>query len=223
MHASSVITFPPFCDSCTYDYVEVRDGLGDTMTSAPLLGKFCGGEHPDTIKSSANSLVIKMRSDHGVTGTGFKINYKIGIFANSSSFFWSLNISVTFVDKDRPIQSTIVLYVVHVSTSLRVMYSTSPSVVCSSATCGGTYSGSEGVLQTPNFPALYANDLSCDWFIRAPTGHYLTFTFPVFSTEGNSDCLQGDYVQIRDYNETGESFRGFLVIFISHEGLSISL
>ena len=73
------------------------------------------------------------------------------------------------------------------------------------ATCGGTYSGNAGSLLTPDFPNPYANNLDCEWFIRAPTGHFLTFNFPVFSTESAHDCKQADYVEIRDYNPAGKT------------------
>ena len=42
--------------SCSYDYLEIRDGLSDTST---LLDKLCGSEIPAPIQSSQNQLWMK--------------------------------------------------------------------------------------------------------------------------------------------------------------------
>lgn len=59
-------------DSCTYDYVEVRDGGSE---SSPLLGRFCGYDKPDDIKSSSNRLWLKFVSDGSVNKAGFAANF----------------------------------------------------------------------------------------------------------------------------------------------------
>uniref|UniRef100_A0A8C5HBT0 Metalloendopeptidase n=1 Tax=Gouania willdenowi TaxID=441366 RepID=A0A8C5HBT0_GOUWI len=61
-------------DSCAYDYVEVRDGSSE---SSPLLGRFCGYEKPDGIKSSSNQLWLKFVSDGSVNKAGFSANFFI--------------------------------------------------------------------------------------------------------------------------------------------------
>lgn len=59
-------------DSCAYDYLEVRDGLSE---SSPLLGRFCGYEKPDDIKTSSNHLWMKFVSDGSVNKAGFAANF----------------------------------------------------------------------------------------------------------------------------------------------------
>lgn len=59
-------------DSCTYDYVEVRDGASE---SSPLLGRFCGYDKPDDIKSTSNQLWLKFASDGSVNKAGFAANF----------------------------------------------------------------------------------------------------------------------------------------------------
>lgn len=59
-------------DSCAYDYVEVRDGSSET---SPLLGRFCGYDKPDDIKSSSNQLWLKFVSDGSVNKAGFAANF----------------------------------------------------------------------------------------------------------------------------------------------------
>ena len=72
-----------------------------------------------------------------------------------------------------------------------------------SATCGGTISGSQGSIMSPNYPANYENSQSCEWYIRAPTGHYLTFTFEALQLEAAQVGSCVDNVDIRD-NYTGK-------------------
>lgn len=59
-------------DNCAYDYLEVRDGNSE---SSPLLGRFCGYDKPDDIKSSSNQLWMKFVSDGSVNKAGFAANF----------------------------------------------------------------------------------------------------------------------------------------------------
>lgn len=67
-------TFPQIerHDSCAYDYLEVRDGNSET---SPLLGRFCGYDKPDDIKTSSNQLWMKFVSDGSVNKAGFAANF----------------------------------------------------------------------------------------------------------------------------------------------------
>lgn len=71
------------------------------------------------------------------------------------------------------------------------------------ATCGGSYFGSSGTFSSPNYPANYDNNLNCTWVVQGPVGHFLTFTFVGFQLPTADNCSLGDYVEIRDINETG--------------------
>lgn len=59
-------------DSCAYDYLEVRDGNNE---NSPLLGRFCGYDKPDDIKTSSNQLWMKFVSDGSVNKAGFAANF----------------------------------------------------------------------------------------------------------------------------------------------------
>ncbi|MCJ8728547.1 hypothetical protein PDJAM_G00005700 [Pangasius djambal] len=61
-------------NGCEFDYVEVRDGPGET---APLFGKYCGTTLPAPILSSANALWIRFKSDSSVSRAGFRAVYDI--------------------------------------------------------------------------------------------------------------------------------------------------
>ncbi|KAL3836256.1 hypothetical protein ACJMK2_021695 [Sinanodonta woodiana] len=72
------------------------------------------------------------------------------------------------------------------------------------ATCGGHYVGQRGVITSPNYPSNYDNNADCIWTVSGPTGHYLTFTFTTFNLEAAVNCTSADYLEIRDYNATGD-------------------
>eukprot|EP00062_Callorhinchus_milii_P025872 gi/632987335/ref/XP_007910735.1/ PREDICTED: bone morphogenetic protein 1-like [Callorhinchus milii] len=59
-------------DSCAYDFLEIRDGTGP---DSPLIGRFCGYEKPDDIKSSSNHLWLRFMSDGSINKAGFAANY----------------------------------------------------------------------------------------------------------------------------------------------------
>lgn len=59
-------------DRCAYDYVEVRDGSSE---DDPLLGRFCGNQNPQDVKSSSNQLWMKFVSDGSVNKGGFAATF----------------------------------------------------------------------------------------------------------------------------------------------------
>lgn len=59
-------------DNCAYDYLEVRDG---TNESSPLIGRFCGYDKPEDIRSTSNTLWMKFVSDGTVNKAGFAANF----------------------------------------------------------------------------------------------------------------------------------------------------
>ncbi|KAM8810851.1 cubilin [Eudromia elegans] len=58
---------------CNFDYLAVFDG---NSSSAKLLGKFCGNQIPQPIRSSGNSMYVKLRTDSSLQGGGFLAKYK---------------------------------------------------------------------------------------------------------------------------------------------------
>lgn len=74
-----------------------------------------------------------------------------------------------------------------------------------SGTCGGTYIGQKGVIQSPGFPqSNYPDSSSCEWYLEGPTGHYLTLSYGNFSLQPSSEC-SADFVEIREYNASGKN------------------
>eukprot|EP00795_Rhopilema_esculentum_P014104 gene14104-5092_t len=58
--------------TCQYDYLEIRDGGSSSST---LLQKLCGQNVPAPVKSSGNSLYLRMRTDQNTALQGFNLTY----------------------------------------------------------------------------------------------------------------------------------------------------
>ncbi|XP_021504160.1 cubilin isoform X2 [Meriones unguiculatus] len=58
--------------SCSLDYLAVYDG---PSTSSHLVDKLCGDTIPAPIRSSTDSVLLKLRTDEGQQGRGFEIKY----------------------------------------------------------------------------------------------------------------------------------------------------
>ncbi|XP_077015414.1 cubilin-like [Tamandua tetradactyla] len=59
--------------NCSLDYLAVFDG---PSTSSPLLAQLCGDEKPPPLRSSGDSLTLKLRTDAGQQGGGFLASYR---------------------------------------------------------------------------------------------------------------------------------------------------
>uniref|UniRef100_A0A8C3CRJ2 Cubilin n=1 Tax=Cairina moschata TaxID=8855 RepID=A0A8C3CRJ2_CAIMO len=58
---------------CNFDYLAIYDG---NSSNAKQLGKFCGTRIPQLIRSSGDSVYIKLRTDSSLRGGGFLAKYK---------------------------------------------------------------------------------------------------------------------------------------------------
>ncbi|KAM9307657.1 cubilin [Gastrophryne carolinensis] len=71
------------------------------------------------------------------------------------------------------------------------------------ASCGGTLFGQSGVIQSPGHPSKnYSDSFSCNWSFNGPTGHYLNISFESLDLQSSPNC-SNDYIEIREYNESG--------------------
>lgn len=60
--------------SCSYDYVELRNGFNPYYSR--IIGRYCGTTIPSPKYSSSNKMLVKFNSDYHRSGTGFKANWK---------------------------------------------------------------------------------------------------------------------------------------------------
>ncbi|CAG5895667.1 unnamed protein product [Menidia menidia] len=74
-----------------------------------------------------------------------------------------------------------------------ITYTTSPS----DPGCGGTFTDSEGIIISPNWPNNYAHNRQCIYLIRLPAGEKVALNFTDMDLESHSNCAF-DFVEVRD-------------------------
>ncbi|XP_033951392.1 bone morphogenetic protein 1-like isoform X1 [Pseudochaenichthys georgianus] len=157
-------------DSCAYDFVEVRDGGSD---SSPLLGRFCGYDKPDDMKSSSNQLWLKFVSDGSVNKAGF-----------AGNFFKEMD------ECSRPDHGHCEQRCLNTLGSYRCACDPGYELAadrrsCETAACGGFITKLNGSLTTPGWPKEYPPNKNCVWQLVAPIQYRITLVFDVFEAEGN--------------------------------------
>ncbi|XP_019738365.1 bone morphogenetic protein 1-like isoform X5 [Hippocampus comes] len=179
-------------DSCAYDYVEVRDG---GSARSPLLGRFCGCDKPDNIKSSTNQLWLKFASDVSVNKAGF-----------SATFFKEMD------ECSQPDNGGCEQHCLNTLGSYRCACDPGYELAadrssCETAACGGFLTEMNGSLTTPGWPKEYPPNKNCVWQLVAPVQYRITLVFDVFETEGNDVCKY-DYVEVRSGASANSELHG---------------
>ncbi|XP_057177472.1 bone morphogenetic protein 1b isoform X1 [Triplophysa rosa] len=179
-------------DNCAYDYLDVRDGDSE---SSPLLGRFCGYEKPDDIKSSSNQLWIKFVSDGSVNKAGF-----------SANFFKEID------ECSRPDNGFCEQRCVNTLGSFYCAcepgFELSPDRrSCTAAACGGFMTNLNGSFTSPGWPQEYPPNKNCVWQLIAPTQYRITLLLEAFEIEGNDVCKY-DYVEVRSGLSTDSKLHG---------------
>ncbi|KAJ7394693.1 Mannan-binding lectin serine protease 1 [Desmophyllum pertusum] len=77
----------------------------------------------------------------------------------------------------------------------------------SDSSCGGNLHGLFGVIQSPNFPDTYPNNLHCEWNITVPAGHKISIRFTSLDVEYFFQC-DYDWISMRSGNSTYGKFCG---------------
>ncbi|TKS88121.1 Cubilin Intrinsic factor-cobalamin receptor [Collichthys lucidus] len=72
-----------------------------------------------------------------------------------------------------------------------ITYTTSPS----DPGCGGTFTNSEGIIISPNWPNDYAHNRQCVYLIRLPVGEKVALNFTHMNLESHGSC-SFDYVEV---------------------------
>uniref|UniRef100_A0A8B9RZV4 CUB and Sushi multiple domains 2 n=1 Tax=Accipiter nisus TaxID=211598 RepID=A0A8B9RZV4_9AVES len=181
-----------------YDFLHIYDGP-DSLS--PLIGSFYGSQLPERIESSSNSLFLAFRSDASVSNTGFVIDYTEN--PRESCFDPGSIKNGTRVGTDLKLGSTITYYcdggydIEGVSTLTCIMGGdgkpawNKPRPTCT-APCGGQYTGSDGVVLSPNYPQNYTSGQVCLYFIVVPKDYVVFGQFAFFQTALN------DIIEVHD-------------------------
>uniref|UniRef100_A0A8B9FYP0 Metalloendopeptidase n=1 Tax=Amazona collaria TaxID=241587 RepID=A0A8B9FYP0_9PSIT len=178
------ITFQAFeiewHDACSYDYLEIRDGLTEY---SPLLGHFCGYEKPEDIKSSSNKVWMRFASDATINKAGFAAN-----------FFKEMD-ECSLPDNggcEQHCENTLGSY----KCTCEPGYELTADKKSCEAACGGFITKLNGTITSPGWPKEYPTNKNCVWQVVAPTQYLISLQFEVFELEGNDVCKY-DYVEVR--------------------------
>ncbi|MGH0167823.1 UNVERIFIED_CONTAM: hypothetical protein FKN15_053442 [Acipenser sinensis] len=163
-----------------YDYLEIRDGISE---SSPLLGRFCGYDKPDDIKTSSNRLWMKFVSDGSVNKAGFAANF----FKEVDECSRASNGGC----KQRCV-NTLGSY----KCACDPGYELASDKRSCEAACGGFITKLNGSITSPGWPKEYPPNKNCIWQLVAPTQYRISLQFDFFETEGNDVCKY-DYVEVR--------------------------
>lgn len=166
-------------DSCAYDYLELRDG----SESGALIGRFCGYDKPDDIKSGSNRLWMKFVSDGSINKAGF-----------AASFFKEVD------ECSRPDHGGCEQHCVNTLGSYKCGCEPGFELAndrrrCEAA-CGGFLTKLNGSISSPGWPHSYPPNKNCVWQLVAPTQYRISLRFDFFETEGNDVCKY-DFVEVR--------------------------
>uniref|UniRef100_A0A674DZU0 Metalloendopeptidase n=1 Tax=Salmo trutta TaxID=8032 RepID=A0A674DZU0_SALTR len=167
-------------DSCSYDYLEVRDGPAE---SSPLIGRFCGNDKPEDVRSTSHTLWMKFVSDGTVNKAGFAANF--------------------FKEEDecsKPDNGGCEQRCVNTLGSFKCAcdpgYELALDKKSCEAACGGLLSKLNGTISSPGWPKEYPPNKNCVWQVVAPTQYRISMQFEPFELEGNEVCKY-DFVEVR--------------------------
>ncbi|XP_061452290.1 CUB and sushi domain-containing protein 2 isoform X5 [Rhineura floridana] len=171
-----------------YDFLHIYDGPNSL---SPLIGSFYDTQLPERIESRSNNLFLAFRSDASVSNTGFVIHYTEN--PRESCFDPGLIKNGTRAGSELKLGSTITYYcdsgyvIDGVSTLTCIMGGDGKPVwnkqrpTCT-APCGGQYTGSDGVILSPNYPRNYTTRQVCLYFIVVPKDYVVFGQFAFFQT-----------------------------------------
>ncbi|XP_062818489.1 CUB and sushi domain-containing protein 2 isoform X3 [Anolis carolinensis] len=171
-----------------YDFLHIYDGPNSL---SPLIGSFYDTQLPERIESSSNNLFLAFRSDASVSNIGFVIHYTEN--PRESCFDPGLIKNGTRAGSELKLGSTITYYcdsgymIEGASTLTCIMGAdgkpvwNKPRPVCT-APCGGQYTGSDGVVLSPNYPRNYTTGQVCLYFIVVPKDYVVFGQFAFFQT-----------------------------------------
>ncbi|XP_072836267.2 CUB and sushi domain-containing protein 2 isoform X4 [Pogona vitticeps] len=171
-----------------YDFLHIYDG---PSSLSPLIGSFYDTQLPERIESSSNNLFLAFRSDASVSNTGFVIHYTEnprescfdpGMIKNGTRAGSELKLGSTityYCDSGYMIEGASTLTCIMGGDGKPVWNKARPTCT---APCGGQYTGSDGVVLSPNYPQNYTSGQVCLYFIIVPKDYVVFGQFAFFQT-----------------------------------------
>ncbi|XP_032416301.1 CUB and sushi domain-containing protein 1 isoform X4 [Xiphophorus hellerii] len=185
------LIFKSFNMEPSYDFLHIYEGED---SNGPLLASLQGNQAPERIESSGNSLFLAFRSDASLGMSGFAIEYREkpreacfdpGNIMNASrtGYDYKLGSQVSYsCHHGYTIMGSETIMCVMGHDGKPVWDKALPSC---KAPCGGHYSGSEGVVLSPNYPLNYTMRQMCSYHITVSPQFVVFGQFAVFQTAMN--------------------------------------
>ncbi|XP_027870779.1 CUB and sushi domain-containing protein 1 isoform X2 [Xiphophorus couchianus] len=185
------LIFKSFNMEPSYDFLHIYEGED---SNGPLLASLQGNQAPERIESSGNSLFLAFRSDASLGMSGFAIEYREkpreacfdpGNIMNASrtGYDYKLGSQVSYsCHHGYTIVGSETIMCVMGHDGKPVWDKALPSC---KAPCGGHYSGSEGVVLSPNYPLNYTMRQMCSYHITVSPQFVVFGQFAVFQTAMN--------------------------------------
>ncbi|XP_040823013.1 CUB and sushi domain-containing protein 1 [Ochotona curzoniae] len=210
------LIFKSFNMEPSYDFLHIYEGAD---SNSPLIGSFQGSQAPDRIESSGNSLFLAFRSDASVGLSGFAIEFKEK--PREACFDPGNIMNGTRIGADFKLGSTVTYqcdagYKIVDPSSITCVIGADgkPSwdgvLPSCSAPCGGQYTGSEGVVLSPNYPHNYTAGQICLYSITVPKEFVVFGQFAYFQTALNdlAELFDGTHPQARLLSSLSGSHSG---------------
>ncbi|XP_040499110.1 CUB and sushi domain-containing protein 1 [Ursus maritimus] len=210
------LIFKSFNMEPSYDFLHIYEGED---SNRPLLGSFQGSQAPERIESSGNSLFLAFRSDASVGLSGFAIEFKEK--PREACFDPGNIMNGTRIGTDFKLGSTVTYqcdsgYKIVDPSSITCVIGTdgkpawSQALPSCNAPCGGQYTGSEGVVLSPNYPHNYTAGQICLYSITVPKEFVVFGQFAYFQTALNdlAELFDGTHPQARLLSSLSGSHSG---------------
>ncbi|NWS43085.1 BMP1 protein, partial [Probosciger aterrimus] len=168
-------------DSCAYDYLEIRDGSSE---SSSLIGRYCGYDKPDDIKSTSNRLWMKFVSDGSINKAGFAVKFfKDKDECSKNNGGCQHECLNSFGSYECQCRSGFVLH--------------DNKHDCKEAGCDHKVTSTTGTITSPNWPDKYPSKKECTWAISTTPGHRIKLAFSELDVEAQQECAY-DHLEIYD-------------------------
>ncbi|KZS19005.1 Seizure 6-like protein [Daphnia magna] len=189
--------------------------LGPTISSE-LFADLSGSYIPNQITKYTESMLLVFTSDSANSYAGFSITYQI------------VRQSTTSPSTTSSPPTTAPPYTTPYTTPYTISSTKAPTyapIICETTTefqtttgfptttefqtstehssCGGLISGYSGIINSPNYPYEYENNLDCRYLIQVPCGYRVRLYFNSFNTESGYD-----FVNVHD----GPSTSNYLIL-----------
>ncbi|XP_075413304.1 CUB and sushi domain-containing protein 1 [Tenrec ecaudatus] len=210
------LMFKSFNMEPSYDFLHIYEGED---SNSPLIGSFQGSQAPERIESSGDSLLLAFRSDASVGLSGFAIEFKEK--PREACFDPGNIMNGTRVGTDFKLGSTITY---QCDSGYKIVDPSSITCVIGAdgkpawnrvlpscnAPCGGQYTGSEGVVLSPNYPHNYTAGQICLYSITVPKEFVVFGQFAYFQTALNdlAELFDGTHAQARLLSSLSGSHSG---------------